>query len=276
MDPLTGIIAGVRMLMDTKMAIFVNIALGWTVYLGVIQLVFDAANAMAGGRGHKEDYWPYIRTILWVVVARVFLVYYDAPMPGYGGSIVHIIIDESTFLTGQLNVESSKNIWLHLDTLWKHFLMPDWWAWAVMVPYLGLLFVIFFCKMALMFVTAGSYAFFAVCVVLGPLFVPWIIIPGTRRYFTGWLMCSIEFAFLPVVAAAFSMVQEQFIFAFLSTMPPNIGILGYPAYLYQAIVVIGTMAVLTLAIPKFTSGLMAGRAHHEHAGGALLGLMASI
>ena len=61
----------------------------------------------------------------------------------------------------------------------------------------------------------------AVCALVGPLFVPFFIVPKLDWLFWGWLKAFIQYSFIPVVAIAFLMVFERFIFRYVTTLPPD-------------------------------------------------------
>ena len=55
-------------------------------------------------------------------------------------------------------------------------------------------------------VIAYGYVASAVCVLIGPIFIPWFIVPKMDWLFWGWLKAFIGFSFYQVVAAAFVFV----------------------------------------------------------------------
>ena len=66
----------------------------------------------------------------------------------------------------------------------------------------------------------------AVCALLGPIFVPFFIVPKLDWLFWGWLKSFIQYSFIPVVAVAFLMIFEQFVFRYVTTLPPTITAAG--------------------------------------------------
>ena len=58
----------------------------------------------------------------------------------------------------------------------------------------------------------------AVCALLGPIFVPFFIVPKLDWLFWGWLKAFIQYSFIPVVAIAFLMIFEQFVFRYVTTL----------------------------------------------------------
>ena len=75
----------------------------------------------------------------------------------------------------------------------------------------------------------------AVCGLLGPIFVPFFIVPKLDWLFWGWLKSFIQYSFIPVVAIAFLMIFEQFVFRYVTTLPPTITQAEYGVYALQAV-----------------------------------------
>ena len=99
----------------------------------------------------------------------------------------------------------------------------------------------------------------AVCALLGPIFVPFFIVPKLDWLFWSWLKAFIQYSFIPVVAFAFLMVFERFVFNYLTTLPPGITEDLYLVYGLQALVVIGTFVVGILLVPSLTSSIFSGQ-----------------
>ena len=64
----------------------------------------------------------------------------------------------------------------------------------------------------------------AVCGLVGPIFVPFFIVPKLDWLFWGWLKAFIQYSFIPVIAIAFLMIFERFVFRYVTTLPPTITI----------------------------------------------------
>jgi len=73
------------------------------------------------------------------------------------------------------------------------------------------------------------------------------------------LKAFIQYSFIPVVAFAFLMVFERFVFNYLTTLPPGITEDLYLVYGLQALVVIGTFVVGILLVPSLTSSIFSGQ-----------------
>ena len=69
-------------------------------------------------------------------------------------------------------------------------------------------------------VIAYGYVAAAVCVLLGPIFIPFFIVPKIDLLFWGWLKAFIGFSFYQVVAAAFIFVFSKVLLAMLGVIGP--------------------------------------------------------
>ena len=111
----------------------------------------------------------------------------------------------------------------------------------------------------------------AVCGLLGPIFVPFFIVPKLDWLFWGWFKSFIQYSFVPVVAIAFLMIFEQFVFRYVTTLPPTITSAEYGIYGLQAVAVIATFCIGMTLVPSLTNSIFSGSSgesvlHHVRIG----------
>src|SRR5204863_7689149 len=153
------------------------------------------------------------------------------------------------------DARSLERVFVHLDELWQHFAQPDAWSILANLIYWLLLIVVTVAKVLSLAVVAFGLIASAVCALLGPIFVPFFIVPKLDFLFWSWFKAFIQYSFIPVVAFAFLMVFERFVYQFLTTVPPGITEDLYMVYGLQALVVIGLFAVGILLVPSLTSSI---------------------
>jgi hypothetical protein len=197
------------------------------------------------------------------------LVFYDAPIPGVGVSFTNVITDSIASFMSVLDARALENTFHHLDVLWAKFLVPDSWALLSNLMYWTLLLVLTVTKCFALAVVAFGLIASAVCALLGPLFLPWLMFSSLSWMAWGWLKSFISYSFVPVVAMAYLMVFEKFIFAFVTTIPNGIPEASYPLYLLEVAIVVGTFGFGILMVPHLTTSLFSGHVH-----GASTGLLA--
>ena len=93
---------------------------------------------------------------------------------------------------------------------------------------------------------------------LGPIFVPFFIVPKLDWLFWGWLKSFVQYSFIPVVAIAFLMIFEQFIFRYVTTLAGQHHPGGIRDLRIQAVAVIITFVVGMLLVPSLTSNIFSG------------------
>ena len=121
-----------------------------------------------------------------------------------------------------LEARAFDNIYRHFDELADHFMQPDAWSILANLIYWTVLLLIALAKALSLAVIAFGLIASAVCGLLGPIFVPFFIVPKLEWLFWGWLKSFIQYPFIPVVAIAFLMIFEQFVFRYVTTLPPTI------------------------------------------------------
>jgi hypothetical protein len=133
-------------------------------------------------------------------------------------------------LQSVLEARAFDNIYRHFDELSEHFMQPDPWSILANLIYWTMLLLIAGAKAVSLAVIAFGLIASAVCGLLGPIFVPFFIVPKLDWLFWGWLRSFIQYSFVPVVAIAFLMVFEQFVFRYVTTLPPMITQAEYGVY----------------------------------------------
>jgi hypothetical protein len=98
----------------------------------------------------------------------------------------------------------------------------------------------------------------AVCALVGPLFVPFFIVPTLEWIFWGWLKAFIQYSFMIVIANAFVFVFERFLSGFLQTLPPGLRLEEQLLYSVHVVMILATFTVGVLLVPRLTSSIFSG------------------
>ena len=94
---------------------------------------------------------------------------------------------------------------------------------------------------------------------LGPMFIPFFIVPKMEWLFWGWLKSLMQYAFYPVVANAYIFVFGQMLIHFVDGAPPGytgakVALLFFPLLLMLIAFTYGIVM-----IPSLVSSLFSGR-----------------
>jgi hypothetical protein len=235
--------------------------IGYSLFLAfaTIVLAWHGIKMMLARDGLGDQMFEFAKLLVFVSFGYAFIRFYEAPLPGIGVSFSNLITDQAHALANVLEARSFELVWDHLDQLWSQFLPPDAWSILANLLYWVLLLVVGIAKTASLAVVAFGLIASAVCALVGPLFVPFFIVPKLDWLFWSWLKAFIQYSFIPVIAFAFLMIFERFLFGYLTTLPPGITEDHYLVYGVQALVVIGVFVVGILLVPSLTNAIFSGR-----------------
>ena len=224
----------------------------------VVLISWHGIKMMFGGEGLAEQMFDFAKLLLFVSFGYALIVFYESPLPGVGVSFSNLITDQAGYFQSVLQARAFDNVYRHLDELSAHFMQPDPWSILANLIYWTVLFLIAFAKAVSLAVISFGLIASAVCALLGPIFVPFFIVPKLDWLFWGWLRSFIQYSFVPVVAIAFLMIFEQFVFRYVTTLPPMITEADYGIYALQAFAVVATFCMGILQVPSLTQSIFSG------------------
>jgi TrbL/VirB6 plasmid conjugal transfer protein len=228
--------------------------------LAAVLIAWQGIKTMFSAAALGDHLFDFARLLLWIAFGYTLITFYEAPLPGIGVSFSNLITDQAHYFAEILEARSLELMFEHLDELWNHFLQPDPWALLANLLYWLLLSAITLAKAASLAIVAFGLIASAVCALLGPIFVPFFIVPNLEWLFWSWLKAFVQYSFVPVVAFAFLMIFERFVFNYVTTLPPGITEDLYLVYALQALVIIGTFCVGIFMVPSLTSSIFSGQA----------------
>lgn len=258
-QPLSELQRAIAVLLTTYEPEFIRIGYVLFVAFATILIAWHGIRMMLSTESLGEHMFDFAKMLVFVAFGFAMIAYYEAPLPGIGVSFSNLISDQAHYLANILEAKSIEQTYEHLDELWHRFIQPDAWALIPNLYYILLLMVVAIAKVVSLAVVAFSLIASAVCGLLGPLFVPFFIVPKLDWLFWGWLKSFVQYSFVQVVAYAFFMVFEQFIYGYLTKVPYGITEGSYFNYGITAIVVMGAFIFGILLIPSLTSSLFSGR-----------------
>jgi hypothetical protein len=258
-DPIGTVQQAITTLLRTEESQFLGIGTRMYVSFATILLVWHGVRMMFTGRASGEQLFGFAKLLLLIAFGYAMIAYYEAPIPGLGISFSNLITDQTAYLASLLGARSIQNAQLTLNSLWNALEQPDAWSILANLIYWLMLIVIGLAQFALLFVVSFGMIASAVCALLGPLFVPFFIVPTLEWLFWNWLKAFIQYSFMPVVANAFIFVFERFLSRFLQTLPPGLRFEEQLLYSVHAVMILVTFTVGVLLVPSLTSSIFSGR-----------------
>jgi hypothetical protein len=234
---------------------------GYSLFIAfaTILIVWQGIRMMLNQESLGDHLFEFAKLLLFISFGYALIAFYESPIPGIGVSFSNLITDQAQEFANILDARSLELVFDHLDQLWQQFVQPDAWSILANLLYWLLLIVVTLAKVLSLAVVAFGLIASAVCALVGPIFVPFFIVPKLDWLFWSWFKAFIQYSFVPVIAFAFLMIFERFIFQYLTTLPPGITEDLYMLYGIQSLVVIGVFTVGILLVPSLTSSIFSGR-----------------
>ena len=147
---------------------------------------------MFSHEGLGEQMFDFAKLLLFISFGYALITFYEAPLPGIGVSFSNLITDQAHYFQSVLEARAFDNIYRHFDDLSDHFMQPDAWSILANLIYWTVLLLIAVAKALSLAVIAFGLIASAVCGLLGPIFVPFFIVPKLDWLFWGWLKSFIQ------------------------------------------------------------------------------------
>ena len=230
-----------------------------------------SALAAAGGK-HPFQFDNFASLLLTVSFGFAMVNYYSAPIPGMGTSFHNLVTNESQFLANKINQTELQTVIEHVNDFEARMDAPG------VTDLLGTLFyavvIILLAAAQAVAIVVIAYGFIAtaVCVLLGPVFIPFFIVPKLEWLFWGWLRCFVQYAFYQVIAAAVVFIIGNLILGILGLQP--VGAISTVQLIEEFPVLFITFLAsiyALLKVPALTNHIFSGTA-----GGSSAGLLGSL
>jgi hypothetical protein len=224
---------------------------------------FGAKSALAsasGGPGTGFQMDQFASLLITIAFGFGMMTFYSTPIPGFGVSFYHLLIDQGLNLANQLNHSLVQEVWDRLTGLYWGMETPGLTlALNILevIRYAVTVLCILAAQAAVFTVIAFGYIAAAIAVLLGPIFIPFFIVPHMEWLFWGWLKSLFQYAFYPVVANAYLFVFGNLLIHFVDSNPPpydgaTILVLFFPLVLLLVAFTYGIVKIPSLVNSFFT------------------------
>ena len=197
-------------------------------------------------------------------IAFVFgmLKYYDSPMPGIGRSFHSVITDQGADLAGQIEAKSTEDIAKKIAEVYESMESPSGpsiFDAMQLVRYYGIVIVLSFAQAAILAVISFGFVAAAICVLIGPIFIPFFLVPHMEWMFWGWFKTLVQYAFYPVIGNAFVYVYGQLMLNFFEAHKPPYDSAMIAGLFLQVLLMAIAFVWGVLKVPTLVSSVFSGR-----------------
>lgn len=145
--------------------------------------------------------------------------YYSTPIPGISVSFHNLVTDESQFLANKINQTELQTVEERVADFETRMDSPGFGDILGTAEYVVITILLAAAQAIAIVVIAYGFIATAVCVLVGPIFVPFFIVPKLEWLFWGWFKAFIQYAFYQVIAAAVVYVIGNLILGILDLEP---------------------------------------------------------
>ena len=240
-------------LQSTGLGIFQGLATILIVWFGI------KAALSAGQGGGGFHFAKFADLLLLISFGFGMLTYYSTPAPGMSYSFSDLITKEGLNLANQIEANQTQQIATTITNQEQQLGSPPG-SFNILedMTYLLITGLLAAMEAAAFAVIAYGYVASAVCVLIGPIFIPFFIVPKLDWLFWGWLKAFIGFSFYQVVAAAFIYVFSTVLTQMFQAIG-NITISNAFTVLPALFIAIAVCVYGLVKIPELTSSILGGR-----------------
>jgi hypothetical protein len=230
---------------------------------------FGIKSALSAASGkHPFHFDNFASLLLTISFGFAMVNYYSTPIPGIGTSFHNLVTDESQFLANKINQAELQTVIERVADFETRLDSPGWGDLVGTAIYVVVIVLLAAAQAVAIVVIAYGFIATAVCVLVGPIFVPFFIVPKLEWLFWGWLRAFIQYAFYQVIASAVVFVIGNLI----------LGVLRLPTGTISTVQLIGWFSVLfitflaaiyaLLKVPALTNHIFSGTS-----GGSSVGIL---
>jgi hypothetical protein len=221
-NPFSAIGAAVVDLLTRHSTIFV--ATGMTMFRAFAVIVvcwFGIKTALSSADGGSPiQLSNLVSLVLLIGFGHTMITYYAAPIPGIGRSFTQLVTDQTAWLAAQIETTQVQTLSDRLNDVFLGLEKPLLFDLLHVIGYLFVSFAVTLARIVLVGVIAFGWVATGVGVLVGPLFIPFLIVPTMEWMFWGWFRALLQYAFYQVFAQAFVFVFGTFLLNMLDVFPP--------------------------------------------------------
>jgi hypothetical protein len=257
-------------LLNTNAGLFVGI--GTRMYLAFATLMlswFGLKMALGAGEFYAGmQFSRFAGLVLMISFGFGMITYYSSPLPGIGIDFHHLITDQAQDLSTTISQNMMDTISSRISAFMGTLESPGFTLTiSTELVYWTIIILLSLAEAIAIIVVAFGMIATAVCVLVGPIFIPFFIVPQLDWLFWGWLKCFIQYAFYQVVAAAVVFIIGNVLTGFMNLYGGRPIPVSQQASLLPVLFIVIIASVYALIkVPMLTSHIFSGNAGGSAAG----------
>ncbi|HEX5422414.1 MAG TPA: type IV secretion system protein [Candidatus Acidoferrales bacterium] len=236
---------------------------------------FGIKMALAAASGHHVLHFEKLASLILTISFGFGMInYYNRPLPGIGTSFHNLITDESQFLAAKITQNQLQTVIDGVSDFEARLDSPMWGDFLGTLAYVLIIILLAAAQAVTIVVVAFGFIATAVCVLVGPIFIPFFIVPEMEWLFWGWFKAFIQYAFYQVIAAAVVYIIANLLVGVLRLPPPGtLSTVQLLAWFPVLLITFLASIYALLKVPVLTNHIFSGASGGSS--GAILGFLAA-
>ena len=236
----------------------------------ILVVWYGVKSALSSASGkHFLHFDNFASLLLTISFGFAMVNYYSTPIPGIGTSFHNLVTDESQFLANKIDQAELQTVVERVADFESRIDSPGVADFLGTLIYAVVIILLAAAQGIAIVVIAYGFIATAVCVLVGPLFVPFFIVPKLEWLFWGWLRCFIQYSFYQVIAAAVVYVIGNLVLGILGLEPTKTISVAQLIGWFPVLFITFLAAIYALLkIPALTNHIFSGTA-----GGSSIGIV---
>jgi hypothetical protein len=260
----TWVFTAINTMLTANTGIFVHMGENMFRALATIMLAwFGIKTALGAGEFYAGmQFARFASLVMMIAFGFAMINYYNTPIPGIGVDFHHLVINQAEYLSNTISHDMLDTITSRVSAFegtieppgatlefWTYF---DYWA---------IILLLSLAQAVAMVVALFGVIAAAVCVLVGPVFIPFFIVPQLDWLFWGWFRAFIQYAFYQVIAAAVVYIIGNALTAFMDLYHGQPIPVGHQGALLAPLFIVIVASIYTLIkVPTLTSHIFSGAA----------------
>lgn len=185
--------------------------------IGIIMLVLKGlqwATASASRHHGEFDFPGLVHFFALFLVAEALLRYYSVPLPWTGVSVHQLFPDTGRQLAATIDISTLNQLLQSIQNLVSGEERPSISDPVMIIIYYGILADMILVEGVLFALNILAFVMVGIGSVLGPLFIPWLMVQRLSWLFWNWVQFMLQYSFFQVIAAALTNVWATVLMKF--------------------------------------------------------------
>jgi hypothetical protein len=186
--------------------------------IAVIMLVIFGLKAAAAVISHRHaqfDLPGAIHFLALLLIAEAMLRFYNTPLPWGGSSISSLLPDTARQYAAIIDLTALDMLTSRINAILDGLQHPGVFDLFLVLVYFGTLGFLIVIQGILFAVTVLGFVAIGIGKLLGPLFIPWLLVPRLSWLFWNWIQFMLQYSFYKVVASALTFIWANVTVSFI-------------------------------------------------------------